>query len=126
MADALADRLEASRFLDGCPVATVALEAASQSPPLQRACSASYARWQAVIEQRLPRWGVPPEQLKDLLALMGDSSDNIPGIPGVGPKKAAGLIQEYGSLEAVLAHAGEVKGKKLQESLTEQEREMRL
>ncbi|MCA9716552.1 MAG: TetR/AcrR family transcriptional regulator, partial [Myxococcales bacterium] len=62
VAAALADRLEASEFLDGCPVATVALEAAARSPALQRACSASYARWQDLIEQRLPRWGVAPER----------------------------------------------------------------
>jgi DNA polymerase-1 len=45
------------------------------------------------------KWGVPPEQLGDLLALVGDSSDNLPGIPGVGPKTAAQLIQTFGSLD---------------------------
>ena len=70
VADALADRLEASAFLDGCPVATVALEAASQSPALQRACSASYARWQRVVEEHLPRWGVDPEQAPALANLV--------------------------------------------------------
>lgn len=51
--EALADQLEASGFLDGCPVATVALESASQLPALQAVCSASYARWQQLIEDTL-------------------------------------------------------------------------
>ena len=59
---ALADQLEASDFLDGCPVATVALEAAAQSPTLQAVCSRSYARWQEMIEAYLERSGLPPTQ----------------------------------------------------------------
>lgn len=58
------------------------------------------------------RWGLARvDQVVDLLALMGDASDNIPGVPGVGEKTAAKLIAQYGSLEAVLAHAHEIKGK---------------
>jgi DNA polymerase I len=57
------------------------------------------------------KWGVPPEKMIDLLALMGDSSDNIQGVPGVGPKKAAQYIQKYGSLEAVLEHTKDIGGK---------------
>jgi DNA polymerase-1 len=56
------------------------------------------------------KFGVPPERIVDYLALMGDSVDNVPGVEKVGPKTAAKLIQEYGSLEGVMAHAGEVKG----------------
>jgi DNA polymerase-1 len=56
-------------------------------------------------------WGVPPARITDLLGLMGDTSDNIPGIPGVGPKKAVQLLQDYGTLEKVLAHGAEIKGK---------------
>jgi DNA polymerase I len=52
-----------------------------------------------------------PEQVIDILALMGDSSDNIPGAPGVGPKTAMKLIGEYGSVEEVFNHSGELKGK---------------
>ena len=59
-----------------------------------------------------------PIKLIDLKGLMGDTSDNIPGVPGVGPKTATKLLLEYGTLENVLDHAGEVKGKKLQERLT--------
>jgi DNA polymerase-1 len=57
------------------------------------------------------RYGVPPRCIVDLLALMGDTSDNIPGVPGVGQKTAAKWLQQYGSLDEVLAHAEEIKGK---------------
>ncbi len=57
------------------------------------------------------KWGVTPAQVPDFLGLMGDSSDNIPGIPGVGPKTATKLLQQYETLEDVLAHADEIKGK---------------
>ncbi|MCL2137099.1 MAG: DNA polymerase I [Coriobacteriia bacterium] len=57
------------------------------------------------------RWGVEPGQIPDLLGLMGDSSDNIPGVPGVGEKRARSLLEQYGSLDQVLANAQEVKGK---------------
>ena len=56
-------------------------------------------------------YGFTPEQVPDMKGLMGDSSDNIPGIAGIGEKTALKLIGEYGTLENVLAHAGEVKGK---------------
>ena len=56
-------------------------------------------------------YGFGPEQVTDWKGLAGDSSDNIPGIPGVGDKTAVKLLQQYGTLEEVLAHAGEVKGK---------------
>ncbi len=55
--------------------------------------------------------GVTPELVPDFYGLKGDSSDNIPGVPGIGPKKAAALIVQYGSLDEVIAHADEVKGK---------------
>ncbi|HZK49689.1 MAG TPA: DNA polymerase I [Thermoleophilia bacterium] len=63
------------------------------------------------------RFGVPPSLIPDLIGLKGDSSDNIPGVPGIGEKTAALLLQEYGSLEEVLAHAGEVKAPKRRELL---------
>lgn len=66
------------------------------------------------------KFGVPPERVGDVLALMGDSVDNIPGVQGVGPKTAAKLIQEYGDLEAVLAAAPDMKTSKLKERLIEQ------
>lgn len=63
------------------------------------------------------RYGVSPGQLVDVKALMGDSSDNIPGVPGVGEKTALKLIREYGSLEGVYAHLGELSGARLVQNL---------
>jgi DNA polymerase-1 len=65
----------------------------------------------------IEKFGVPPEQLGEVLALMGDSVDNIPGVPGVGPKTAALLIQQYGDVETVLAHAGDIAKPKLRQNL---------
>ena len=59
----------------------------------------------------IEKYGVPPERIVDYLSLMGDKVDNVPGIEKCGPKTAAKWIAEYGDLEAVKAHAGEVKGK---------------
>lgn len=55
--------------------------------------------------------GITPALVPDFYGLKGDTSDNIPGVPGIGPKKASALIAQYGSLDEVIAHAGEVKGK---------------
>ncbi len=63
------------------------------------------------------KFGVPPEQLGEVLALMGDSVDAIPGVRGVGPKGAAELITQFGSVEAMLARLDEVKKPKLRETL---------
>ncbi len=63
-------------------------------------------------------YGLTPERMRDLKGLMGDGSDNIPGVPGVGEKTALKLLGEYGDLENVLSHAGKVKGK-LGEKLVE-------
>ncbi|HEY0271040.1 MAG TPA: DNA polymerase I, partial [Sphingomonas sp.] len=63
------------------------------------------------------KFGVGPEKLGDVLALMGDSVDNVPGVPGVGPKTASQLIQQFGDLEAVLAGAGTITKPKLRQSL---------
>ena len=60
----------------------------------------------------IERFGVPPERVIDLLGLAGDSSDNIPGVPGIGEKTAALLLQEHGTLESLLAAAATVKGKR--------------
>jgi DNA polymerase I - 3''-5'' exonuclease and polymerase domains len=57
------------------------------------------------------KFGVPPHCIVDYLALIGDTSDNIPGVPMVGPKTAAKWLTQYGSLDAIVAHAGEIKGK---------------
>jgi DNA polymerase-1 len=65
----------------------------------------------------MEKFGVPPEKLGDVLALMGDSVDNVPGVPGIGPKTASQLIQHYGDLETVLASASEIAKPKLKQSL---------
>lgn len=72
------------------------------------------------------RFGVPPELVPDYLALIGDTSDNVPGAPGIGPKTAAELLQRFGSLEALLARAEEVPGKRARESLLTHAPQVRL
>jgi len=68
-------------------------------------------------EEVKEKWGVGPDRIHDLLALAGDSADNIPGVPGIGPKTAVLLLEAYGDLEGVLAHASEVKQNKRRENL---------
>jgi len=70
-----------------------------------------------VLEEK---FGVPPAKVGDVLALMGDSADNIPGVYGVGPKTATKLIQEHGNLESALEAAHGMKASKLKERLIEQ------
>ena len=65
------------------------------------------------------RYGVPPDLVTDLIGLRGDTSDNIPGVPGVGDKTAAQLLQRFGSLEKVLDSVDEISGAKRKQSLTE-------
>lgn len=65
-------------------------------------------------------YGVRPDQMLDLLAIMGDSSDNIPGLAGFGPKTAASLLQEFQTLDTILLHPEKVKGEKKQEILRTQ------
>ena len=62
-------------------------------------------------------FGVPPEKVTDVLALMGDSVDNVPGVPGIGEKGAKKLVNEYGSLDELLEKAGEIKRKSYREGL---------
>ena len=64
-------------------------------------------------------FGVPPAQVPDVLALMGDAVDNVPGVPGIGDKGARQLVRDYGSLEALLERAGEISRKAYREGLTE-------
>ena len=71
------------------------------------------------IEEVFEKFGVEPAKVVDVQALAGDSTDNIPGVPGIGIKTAAQLIQEYGDLETLLARAGEIKQNKRRENLIE-------
>ncbi len=68
-------------------------------------------------------WGIAPEQVIDFQALVGDSVDNVPGVPLIGPKLARQLLQQYGTLEQVLEHAGEVSGAKRRQNLIEGRRQ---
>jgi DNA polymerase-1 len=68
-------------------------------------------------ENASERLGVPPRHVTDYLALIGDSSDNVPGVRGIGKKTAPGLIEQFGDLEHILAHAGEIEGKRVREAL---------
>lgn len=63
------------------------------------------------------KWGLPPERIGDLLALTGDVSDNIPGVPGIGPKTAANLILQFGSLENLLQNIVQIKSEKVRNSI---------
>jgi DNA polymerase-1 len=65
------------------------------------------------------RYGIPPELIPDFYGLKGDTSDNIPGVPGIGDKTAAQLLQQFGSLESVLASVDQVSGAKRKQNLTE-------
>ncbi|HYM44560.1 MAG TPA: DNA polymerase I [Solirubrobacteraceae bacterium] len=67
----------------------------------------------------LDRYGIPPELIPDFYGLKGDTSDNIPGVPGIGDKTASELIQKYGSLDDVLAHIPEIGGAKRKQNLLE-------
>ncbi|MGN6548939.1 MAG: DNA polymerase I [Pararhizobium sp.] len=69
------------------------------------------------IADVVEKWGVPPEQMIDLQALTGDSTDNVPGIPGIGPKTAAQLLTEYGDLDTLLERASEIRQAKRRENI---------
>ena len=62
-------------------------------------------------------WGVRPDQVVDWLSLVGDTADNVPGVPSIGPKSATELLQQFGDLDSILARTAEVKGAKKQENL---------
>ena len=70
--------------------------------------------YEGVIE----RYGIAPELIPDFYGLKGDSSDNIPGVPGIGDKTAAALLQEFGSLETILSSVDQISGAKRKENLT--------
>jgi len=78
------------------------------------------------VENADERLGVAPEFVTDYLALVGDSSDNIPGVRGIGDKTASELVKQYGHLEAILSHAGEITKKRPREALLEHAENARL
>jgi DNA polymerase-1 len=71
------------------------------------------------------KFGVPPSQIADFLALVGDTSDNIPGINGVGPKTAAKWLSEYGDLEGVIAHAAELQPERFRTTVSAEAEKIR-
>src|ERR1017187_261208 len=77
---------------------------------------------QAVVD----RYGIPPELIPDFYGLKGDTSDNIPGIPGIGDKTASELIQSFGSLEGVLSHVDDVSGPKRKQNLRDHAEDARV
>jgi DNA polymerase-1 len=83
---------------------------------------ATVSRREEVIE----RFGVPPEQVLEVLGLAGDSSDNIPGVPGIGEKTASQLIREFGSIDNLLENIDQVKGQKRRENLKRYAEQARL
>ena len=74
----------------------------------------------------LDRYGVPPESIPDFYGLKGDTSDNIPGVPGIGEKTASDLIQGYGTLEGVLSHIRDIKGAKRKQNLLDHSEDARV
>jgi DNA polymerase-1 len=78
------------------------------------------------IAEVIEKFGVPPEKVVEVQALAGDSVDNVPGVPGIGIKTAAQLINEYGDLDTLLARAGEIKQPKRREALIENAEKARI
>ncbi len=74
----------------------------------------------------LDRYGIPPESIPDFYGLKGDTSDNIPGVPGIGDKTASELLQRFGTLEEVLASVDEISGAKRKQNLTEHAQDARM
>src|SRR6187431_2005 len=78
------------------------------------------------IPEVIEKFGVPPEKVIEVQSLIGDSTDNVPGVPGIGVKTAAQLIGEYGDLETLLVRAGEIKQEKRRQSLIEHAEKARI
>src|SRR5881398_335997 len=78
------------------------------------------------IPEVIEKFGVPPEKVIEVQSLIGDSTDNVPGVPGIGVKTAAQLISEYGDLETLLARASEIKQEKRRQSLIDNAEKARL
>jgi DNA polymerase-1 len=122
-------------------IATVALKAAAEGRPvvivstdkdLYQLIGPLITLYDAMKDQMIgpagvaERFGVEPGQMVDLLGLMGDAVDNVPGVPGVGEKTAAALIQQFGTIDRLLDHLDEVGKPKLRETLREHAEQARL
>ncbi|WP_372708116.1 DNA polymerase I [Brevundimonas sp.] len=104
----------------------------SSDKDLMQLIGPSVVMWDPMKERRLAeeavfeKFGVAPDKVVEVQALIGDSVDNVPGAPGIGPKTAAQLILEYGDLDTLLARAGEIKQPKRRETLIEYADQIRL
>ena len=104
----------------------------SSDKDLMQLIGPSVVMWDPMKDRRLAedavmeKFGVTPDKMIDLQALVGDSVDNVPGAPGIGPKTAAQLLDEYGDLDTLLARAGEIKQPKRRETLIEFADQIRL
>nr|WP_157019714.1 DNA polymerase I [Mesorhizobium xinjiangense] len=78
------------------------------------------------VPEVIEKWGVAPDKMIDLQALTGDSIDNVPGVPGIGPKTAAQLLETYGDLDTLLERASEIKQNKRRESIIENAEKARI
>ncbi len=72
------------------------------------------------------KFGVPPDKIVEMLALMGDTSDNVPGVPGIGPKTASQLIRQFGDVETAIARADQIANRKVRENLLQNAEQARL
>src|SRR6478752_7738963 len=100
-------------------IATLAVRAREEGIPVMSTTKGISETKIYDSEAVLDRYGVPPERVTDLMGLRGDTSDNIPGVPGIGEKTAAQLLQKFGTLEEVLANVEEVSGAKRKQNLIE-------
>ena len=126
-----ADDLIATYVREACEAGATAMIVASDKDLMQlvRDCVVMYDSMKdrrIGIPEVIEKFGVPPEKLVEVQALIGDSVDNVPGVPGIGIKTAAQLISEYGDLDTLLARAGEIKQEKRRQALIENADKARL
>ena len=126
-----ADDLIATYVREACEAEATAIIVASDKDLMQlvRDCVLMYDSMKdrrIGIPEVMEKFGVPPEKVVDVQALIGDSTDNVPGVPGIGVKTAAQLICDYGDLETLLARAGEIKQEKRRQALLDNASNARL
>jgi DNA polymerase I len=119
-----ADDLIATYVREACEIGATATIVASDKDLMQLVndCVVMYDTMKdrkIGTSEVIEKFGVPPDKLIEVQALIGDSTDNVPGVPGIGIKTAAQLISEYGDLETLLARAGEIKQEKRRQALIE-------
>ncbi|HEY7244341.1 MAG TPA: DNA polymerase I [Xanthobacteraceae bacterium] len=126
-----ADDLIATYVREACEAGATAMIVASDKDLMQlvRDCVLMYDSMKdrrIGIPEVMEKFGVPPDKVVEVQALIGDSIDNVPGVPGIGVKTAAQLISEYGDLDTLLARAGEIKQEKRRQALIENADKARL